>query len=119
MQRYDTRIDDGTLYVDLDDDALEIGSMDDVCEILGGDTYTLEYQEEAQAASWLQTDDDGTITFDVRETIADLDFDDTFVEKMAAEPIDRTTPDGYPVRTQEFADLMAEIWDSKGNIELE
>jgi hypothetical protein len=118
MDRYGTRIDDGTLYIDADEAALEIGSMDDVCDVLG-DTYTLHYDDEAQAAGWLQTDDDGTITFDVRETIADMDFDETFVEKMAAEPFDRTTPEGYPVRTKAFADLMAEIWDSKGNVEIE
>lgn len=120
MERYDTRIDDGTLYIEAGDDGLEIGSMDDICEILGGETYTLQYEEDAaKAAGWLQTDEDGTITFDVRETIDDLDYDNTFVTKMADEPIDRTTPDGYPIRTAEFANLMAEIWDAKGNIELE
>lgn len=119
MERYDTRIDDGTLYIEVGEDDVEIGSIDDICEMLGGETYTLEYSDEAQAAGWLQTDDDGTITFDIRETIDDMDYDETFVEKMVEEPIDRTTPDGRPVRTAEFADLMAEIWDAKGNIELE
>ncbi|SFR91586.1 hypothetical protein SAMN05216559_0942 [Halomicrobium zhouii] len=118
MQRYDTRIDDGTLYIEAGEGDLEIGSMDDVCEILG-ESYTLEYDEEAQAAGWLQTDEDGTITFDVRETIDDLDYNETFVEKMAEEPLDRENPDGYPVRTAAFADLMGEIWDSKGSYELE
>ena len=119
MERYDTRIDDGTLYIEVGEDDLEIGSMDDICEILGGETYTLEYEEEAQAAGWLQTDDDGTITFDVRETIDDMDYNETFVEKMAEEPLEATTPEGYAVRTAEFAELMGEIWDSKGNIEIE
>jgi DNA-dependent RNA polymerase auxiliary subunit epsilon len=119
MQRYDTRIDDGTLYIEVGEEDMEMGSMDDVCEILGGETYTLEYDEKAQAAGWLQTEDDGTITFDVRETIDDVDYNETFVEKMAEEPLDRETPDGYPVRTAAFADLMAEIWDSKGSYELD
>lgn len=119
MQRYETRIDDGTLYIEAGEDDLEIGSMDDICELLGGETYTLEYDEEAQTVGWLQTDDDGTITFDIRETIDDMDYDETFVTKIRREPLDRTTPDGYRVRTAEFADLMANIWDSKGNFELE
>lgn len=119
MERYDTRIDDGTLYIETDGDDLEIGSMDEICELLGGETYTIEYDDEARAAGWLQTDEDGTITFDVRDTIDDMDYDDTFVERMAAEPLDRETSAGYRVRTAEFADLMAEIWDSKGNVEIE
>lgn len=119
MKRYDTRINDGTLYIEDDEDDLEIGTMDDICEILGGESYTIEYNEEAQAAGWLQTDEDGTITFDIPETIDELDYDKTFVQKMVAQPIDQMTPEGYPLRTVEFADLMAEIWDSKGNIELE
>lgn len=118
MQRYDTRIDGGTLYVEDGQGWLEIGSMDDVCDIVGGETYTLEYDDEARVVGWLQTDEDGTITFDVRETIADMDYDETFVKRMAEESMDRTTEEGYPERTAAFAELMVEIWDSKGNVDL-
>ncbi len=120
MDRYDTRIEDDTLYIEAEGDDLEVGSMADVCEILGGDSYTIEYEEDAvKAARWLRTDPDGTLSFDVRETIDDMDYDASFVKKIAAEPLDRETAEGYPARTAEFAELMAEIWDSKGNVEIE
>lgn len=118
MDRYDTRIEDGQLSLDGPTGSLEIGPMADVVDVLG-ESYTIEYDEKAQAAAWLQTDPDGTITFDVRETIADLDFDDAFVSRLTDEPLDVETPEGYPKRTKAFADLLAEIWDSKGNIELD
>lgn len=120
MDRYDTRIDaDDTLYVESGEGELEVGDMSDVCEILGGDTYTLEYDEKARATGWLRTDEDGTISFDVRETIDEMDFDERFVRKLADAAIDRETPEGYPERTARFAELMREIWDSKGAVDID
>ncbi|NLV10221.1 hypothetical protein ACAH01_11120 [Halomicrobium sp. HM KBTZ05] len=118
MERYDTRIDDDTLFVEVGDDDLEIGRLDDIYDLVGGETYTIEYSEKAQAAAWLTTDDDGTFTFDVRETLADMDYNETIVEKLASKPVDATNTDGYPVRTATFAQLMMEIWDSKGTVDL-
>lgn len=118
MERHDTRIENGTLFVEVDDEDLEIGEMDAICELLG-ETYTVQYGEDQRKMAWLDTDEDGTLTFDVRETLDDLDYNDAFVEKMAAEPIDRTSADGHPVRTEAFADLMSDLWDSKGDTVLE
>jgi len=118
MERYATRIDDDTLFIEVGDENLEVGALSDICEIVGGETYTLEYDEKAQATSWISTDDDGTITFDVRETLTDMDYNKTIVEKVAEEPLDVDDDDGYPVRTAKFAQLMQEIWDSKGAIDL-
>lgn len=118
MERHATRIDGDTLFIEVGDQDLEIGELTDICEIVGGETYTLEYDEKAQATSWISTDDDGTITFDVRETLADMDYNNTIVEKIADQPIDVTDEDGYPIRTATFAELMQEIWDSKGAIDL-
>jgi len=117
MQRYDTRIDDGTLYIEVgEEDTWRSGRWTTSARYSAA-TLHPGVRREAQAAGWLQTEDDRTITFDVRETIDDVDYNETFVEKMAEEPLDRETPDGYPVRTAAFADLMAEIWDSKGSYE--
>ena len=118
MDRYDTRIEDGTLYLDGPSGTLEIGPMAAIVDVLG-ETYTIEYDEKAQAAAWLQTDPDGTITLDVRDTIADLDFDDAFVDRLTDEPLDAETPAGHPRRTEAFADLLDEIWESKGNVEID
>jgi YD repeat-containing protein len=118
MDRYDTRIEDDTLFVETGEEDLEIGSMSVIVDLLG-ETYTLEYDEEVKVVGWLDTDEDATITFDVRETIADLDFDDRFVRRMAKESLDRETPGGIPERTAAFAELMREIWDSKGTFEFD
>lgn len=56
--RYEPRIADGTLYLERDDHSLEIGSMDHIVELAGGETYTIEYTDEQSAAAWLDTDDD-------------------------------------------------------------
>ncbi len=117
MERFDTRIDDGYLYIETPEGELEVGAMDDVVELLG-ETYTLEYDDEARAAAWLNTEPDGTITFDVRETLAGMDFDEAFVKRVAGWST-AETPDGYPRRTEQFAELMAEIWDAKGNVEID
>ncbi|PSP94082.1 hypothetical protein BRC91_07000 [Halobacteriales archaeon QS_4_62_28] len=118
MERHPTRIDDETLCIEIEGQSLEVGRLADICAIVGGDTYTIEYDSREQAAAWLGTDEDGQITFDVRETLADMDYNDAFVEKIRTEPLDETTDEGYPVRTATFAKLMQEIWDSKGQIEL-
>ena len=118
MERHETRIDGDPLFIEVGDRDLEIGSLTHICEIVGGERYTIEYDEKAQATSWLSTDDDGTITFDVRETIGDMDYNDTIVEKIAGQPIDVTDEDDYPIRTARFAELMTEIWDSKGAVDL-
>jgi len=118
MERYATRIDDDILFIEVGEQDLEVGDLSEICEIVGGDTYTLEYDAKAQATSWIATDEDGTITFDVRETLADMDYNETIVEKIANKPIDATNNEGYPVRTAKFAELMQEIWDSKGAIDL-
>lgn len=43
----------------------------------------IEYDEEVNVVGWLQTDEDATITFDVRETADDIDSDEQFVERIA------------------------------------
>jgi DNA-dependent RNA polymerase auxiliary subunit epsilon len=119
MERHETRIDDETLFIEVGQESLEIGAISDICAIVGGDTYSIEYDERQQATAWLSTDEDGTITFDVRDTLAEMDYNDAFVEKIEDQPLDETTEDGHPVRTEKFAELMQAIWDSKGTIELD
>jgi DNA-dependent RNA polymerase auxiliary subunit epsilon len=118
MERFQTRIDDGVLYVEgfEDDQWFEVGAMDAVVELVGGETYTIEYGDRQQVVSWLNTDEDGTITFDVRDTIDDVSFDREFVTNLTDTGLE-TGDDGYPKRTVFFADMMTEIWDSKGNLD--
>ncbi|WP_330633517.1 hypothetical protein [Halocatena halophila] len=114
--RYDTAIDDETLFIDRDDDRLEIGPLGEIIEIIGGDSYTLEYSDEQGTAPWLQTDDDSTVTFDVRSVLAEMDYTADVVDTLSSAPTDETTTNGHPFRTELFARLMMTIWQSKGNL---
>ena len=117
MQRYETRIEDGVLAIETDDGWLEIGEMDDVVSLLG-ETYEIEYDEKQRTMAWLRTDEDGKLSFPVAETIEGLSFDREFVGLLADAPLDEQDEDGIPRRTTFFADMMREIWDSKGNLDL-
>lgn len=95
---------------------VEIGPVDDLVDLIGGEEYVLEYDERQRAAGWLDTDEDGRLTFDVRETIRTTDFNDEFVEAIAGAPADETTEEGHPKRAVTFADLLTTIWDAKGDL---
>lgn len=115
--RYEPRIADGTLYLERDDHSLEIGSMEQIVELAGGETYTIEYTDRQSAAAWLDTDDENQITFDVREAVGELPHSPEFVTNLENAPLEETTDEGYPKRTSLFVDLFTEILDSKGNLE--
>ena len=116
MRRYETRIEDDVLSVETDDGWLEIGAMDTLVELFGGETYVIEYDEREQAVSWLDTNADGTLQIDVRETLADLSFDAEFVNHLEQTTNDEETPEGYPKRAAFFVDMLTDIWDAKGDL---
>ena len=118
MRRYETRIDDDRLYVEGPDGWLEVGEMALLYDLFGGREYTIEYDEREQAVPWLRTDD-GRVTFDVRETLEELTFDDEFVDNLEDVSVEATNAQGHPKRTAYFADVMQDIWDSKGNIDVD
>lgn len=118
MERYDTHVEDDTLFLQTGAGDLEIGSMSLITDLLG-EEYTIEYEEEATVVGWLDADDDATLTFEVRETIESMDFDERFARRMDEESLEATTPEGHPERTVEFAETMREIWDSKGTVEID
>ncbi|WP_435320926.1 hypothetical protein [Haloarchaeobius sp. TZWSO28] len=115
--RYRTRTEDGQFAVGDGDNWLEIGPMDGIVELLGGETYTLEYTDEQAASAWLDTDESNTITVDVRETLEEMTFNEDFVTNLSTTPLEEGES-GYPKRTELFADLFKKILDSKGNLDL-
>ncbi|MFW5955991.1 MAG: hypothetical protein ACOCQY_01160 [Halorhabdus sp.] len=115
MQRYDTRLEDGTLYVEWDGDWLDVGSMATIRELLGGETFEIEYDDQQATTPWLANSlEDNTLTFDVTETILGMDFNEEFVQEIAEQPLEETGMQGHPVRTEAFAEKMREIWESQG-----
>lgn len=117
MTQYEARIDDGVCYLDGDEGRIEVGEIDTIVDLVGGETYTIEYDNKARQAAWLNTDDDGTITFEVRDTIDGYAFGDEFVTNLVNVDPDETDEDGNPARAAFFAEMLTRIWDSKGNLE--
>lgn len=116
MERYGTTIRDGTVYVESSENSVEVGTLADIFDIVGGEEYVIEYDDtEVAYYDWLDTDSDGEMRFDVRETVEDMTYPAQFVEELAERPM--AVRDGYPERTAYFAELLVEIWDSKGNLE--
>jgi hypothetical protein len=116
MERYETRIENGTFSIEGQSGWLRIGEMETICDLVGGETYTIEYDDKAQTVGWLDTAADGTITFDVRETLAEMSYDEEFVGNLANIDRDATDEEGNLLRASVFANMMTEIWDSKGNL---
>lgn len=115
--RYEAVIRDDTLYIERESDPLEVGSMDDVVDLFGGETYRIEYTDRQSATAWLSTDDENGIEIDVRESLADWAYPDELVTNVADSSLEATDEDGYPMRTAVFADMVTAIWDAKGNLE--
>lgn len=113
MERYETRIDGGTVYLETDDGALEIGGLDAIVDVVGNETYTVSYDDHQRTQAWLETDEEGQITFDVRETIADMSHRRDFVERMRATGLSEERY-GLPERTVEYAKEIVDIFEQQG-----
>lgn len=114
MERYDTIVEDGVLSIEWEDGPLAIGELDDIVDLVGGETYTIEYDADGvETALWIDLDEDKSLTLDVRDTLADMDYPATFVSKLADRKHERSPSD----RTEYFAEVMQLIWDENANID--
>lgn len=104
------------LYLENADNRVEIGPMDAIVDLMGGETYTLEYTTEQAGVSWLPTEDDPTITLDVRQELADWRYSEELVTNVEKSPLDEPGESGYSQRAEVFVDLVTAIWDSKGEL---
>lgn len=113
--RFETRIDDGMVYVESRDDWIEVGPLDDIVESIGGETYVIEYESfDTAQVDWLDTDD-GRLEIDVRDTIEEYAYQGEFVQAIADVPPDPEADTSQ--RPELFADMVTAIWDSKGNLD--
>lgn len=114
MKRYETHIKGGTVYLETDDGDLQIGDIDTIVDVIGDETYTISYDEQQRTQAWLETDNDGKMTFDVRETIGDLSYRSEFVDKMRSTELSEVKY-GLPERTVEFAETIVSIFEQQGS----
>lgn len=115
MTRYTPDCVDGTLFLVSEDGGgrLEIGTVDDVVDAIGGETYVIEYDDQQRTQPWLRTDD-GVLEIDVREAVTTLPHS----EDKVAELVDydmSTDRYGLPTRTVEFANQLVDILERQGS----
>jgi len=115
MERHDTKLEDETLFIEWDDEWLEIGTLDALLDLFGGETYEIEYDDTQSKVPWLENNlEDNTLSFDVVDVVTDMDFDDDFAEEVVEQPLDSDGNRGYPLRTETFVAKMIEIWEQQG-----
>lgn len=112
MATYEVEDRNGTLWAVSGDGELEIGELDDVVAAVGGETYTITYDEAQRKHPWLETDD-GELEISVRDAVSSFRFDDETLAQFGDVSMD-TTKYGLPERTVEFAEAVIGIWDRQG-----
>jgi len=86
MARYETFIEEGTIYVGSDDGPIEVGDLAEAIEVVGGPSWTITYSEEfKQRHPDADTSDEG-LTVDVADMINAMTHSERFVETLAAQP---------------------------------
>jgi len=103
--------------VETEDGDLRVGSMEDVLSVTDGETYTITYEEDyARVTDWLDLDEAGEMTIDVRDTLATMSYPGDFVAKLADRSMD-AGEEGIPERTRYFTETMIHVWEEKGNLD--
>ena len=59
MERHDTKLEDETLFIEWDDEWVEIGSLEALLDLFGGETYEIEYDDaqskDTKIVEWFAT----------------------------------------------------------------
>ena len=113
MQRYEPECTNGTLFLVAGDDRVEVGDIDDVVDAMGGDTYSIEYDEKQRTQPWLPPDG-GRLDSDVHETVTTLPFTPEQVSELREYDMG-TDRYGLPTRTYEYANMLADVLDRQGD----
>lgn len=98
MARYETTVEDGTIYVGTADGPLEVGSVADVVETVGGPSWTITYSKaERERHPTIDTSDEG-LTVDVVDMLRAMTHSERFVQTLAAQPADPATEEDISPR---------------------
>lgn len=112
MSRYETYVEDGTIYVGTADGPLRVGDIDDALEVVGGPSWTITYSEELKHRHpHLDTSDEG-LTVDVVDIIHAMTHSERFVETLAAQPTTAADNDEISPRLGLFVGKLLENLES-------
>jgi len=112
MERYETFVDDGTIYVGSADGPIEVGDVEDAIAVVGGPSWTISYSTEAkQRHPGLDTSDEG-LTVDVVDIINAMTHSERFVRTLAAQPADAGSEEDISPRLGLFVGKLLENLES-------
>jgi hypothetical protein len=112
MNRYETYVEDGTIYVGTGDGPLEVGPIESAIQVVGGPSWTITYSGGAKDRHpEMDTSDEG-LTVDVVDMIHAMTHSERFVETLAAQPAERTSEDDISPRLGLFIGKLLENLES-------
>ena len=89
MRRYETAVEDGSVFVETPEGRLVVGDLDRVIDAVGGHAWTISYADwEREEYEDLDTADEG-LTVDVVDMMEAMTHGESFVETLRAQPTDR------------------------------
>jgi len=108
VTRYETVVEEGTVYVGAPDGPLEIGPLDVALDAVGGPSWTIRYTDaERERHPTMDTSDEG-LTVDVVDMMHSMTFGERFVETMAAHPTESSETDDLSPRMGLFVGKLLE-----------
>jgi hypothetical protein len=108
MARYETFVEDDTVYVGAPDGRLEVGAVSVALDAVGGPSWTISYSEaERDRHPEMDTSDAG-LTVDVVDMMHAMTFSERFVETMSAHPTETPAEDDLSPRMGLFVGKLLE-----------
>ncbi|SDJ49403.1 hypothetical protein SAMN05216226_10482 [Halovenus aranensis] len=108
MSRYETVIEDDTIYVGSPDGLIEVGETDAALAVVGGHSWEITYSQDlTQRHPELDTSDEGLIV-DVVDIMHTMTHSRRFVETLAAQPVEATDGDEVSPRLGLFVGKLLE-----------
>lgn len=112
MVRYETYVENGTIYVGTADGPLRVGDLDVALDVVGGPSWTITYSEDAkQRHADMDTSDEG-LTVDVVDMIHAMTHSERFVDTLAAQPAESDDEDDVSPRLGLFVGKLLENLES-------
>ena len=98
MARYDTFVEDGTVYVGSADGPVAVAPLEDVLDAVGGPAWTITYTDaEKERYPDMDTSDEGLVV-DVVDMLYAMTHGEQFVQTLAAHPTAVQTEDAISPR---------------------
>jgi len=112
MPRYETFVENETIYVGTRDGPLEVGAVEDALVVVGGPSWTITYSEEAKERHPdMDTSDEG-LTVDVVDMMQVMTHSERFVQTLAAQPAEAPDEEDISPRLGLFIGKLLENLES-------